>query len=255
METFYVLLQCGLANRLRTLIGFLFIAEHQNKKVIFHWDMDDSACNGKFYDLFTKINSEYAELHECKKIEQKNINYLFKGQDVLSQIIKKYSSDAIPLQIQKDHLLGCPWICKIETQYYKRLIIKSDILNAVKNYCNKIGKFNAVHIRQTNHIQLAHENKCYTKFDEFEKFMDEFDELPMYLATDEYNVQLKYNSKSNIVIYKQILKTNSKKTRQTSLYDAFIEILICAKANKFKGSSYSSYSKLIEIYRSMRRNA
>jgi hypothetical protein len=232
----YILLQCGLANRLRTIIGFLYIAEKKNDKIIFHWDINDYACNGKFYELFNKINSNNVELIECKK---ENIDYFFQGQDTMNAIIKKYGKDLIPSNVNIE------WFSNIEIEYYKKLIIKDNILKEVDNYCNKIGKFNAIHIRRTDHSNLARNNNIYTTFEEFDKFINEHNDLPIYLATDERKVQFKY---PNTIKYKIISELNSTSLRQTSLIDAFIEILICAHAIKFKGSGYSSFSKLINIY-------
>lgn len=232
----YILLQCGLANRLRTLIGFLYIAEQKNEKIIFHWDINDYACNGKFYELFDKIDSNNVELIECKK---ENIDYFFQGQDTMNAIIKKYGNDLLPLNINNK------WFTNIEIEYYKKLIIKDDIIKEVNDYCNKIGKFNGMHIRRTDHSQLARNNNSYTTFEEFDIFIKEQNNLPIYLATDERKVQLKY---PNTIKYKLISELDSNKLRQTSLKDAFIEILICAHAIHFKGSGYSSFSKLINIY-------
>lgn len=51
-KKYYICLNYGLSNRLRTIIGFNYIAEKINCNIVFHWNLDDKACNGKFYDIF-----------------------------------------------------------------------------------------------------------------------------------------------------------------------------------------------------------
>lgn len=253
----YILLKHGLANRLRTIIAFWYIADIKNINFIFHWDITDNECNGKFSDIIESITHiSDNKIHIFDTIPSKDVDYIFIGQDIIANILKKFASD----NINKCNLIpGSKFIKDIENQYYSKLKPKPYIIDEVNRFFRKnSGKkakdskiyynFCAIHIRRTDHTDLAKKNNLYTSYEEFINFIENCkkDNKLIFLATDDIEVQKKFK---NCIIYKEILPINSSNFRQTSLSDAFIDLLIASQCTRFKGSGYSSYSGLIEIYR------
>jgi hypothetical protein len=235
MSKKYILLQCGLSNRLRTIVGFWYIADKLNKEIIFHWDINDNACNGKWFDLFYSLNKETNSNVHIFDTNKKDIDYFFIGQDIIFNIIKKFAPELISISNIK----------KIEDEYYSKFRPKEYIIDEVNKFFRiNYGEFVAIHIRRTDHTELAKKNNLYTTYEEFDKFIEDNKDKKIFLATDNADVQKKY--KTRCLVYKNI---NSKNTdlRKTSLVDAFIDIMIASRCQKFKGSGYSSYSGLIQI--------
>lgn len=244
MKTEYVLLRCGMANRLRTIVGFWYIAELKHTKIIFHWDTADEACNGHWLDIFKPICFDISSGSGISVIDstrRDNIEYIFVGQDTISNIIKIFLPG-----------VKTPSVQDIEDKYYKLFQPRSYLLDRVRNFFTDKEKTNmvAIHVRRSDHIALAKKNNSYTTFEEFDTFISKHKQKRVFLATDELSVQKKYN---NCLVYKCIQKTD--KLRQTTLANALIDVLIASECSDFKGSRFSSYSNLIDIYRRLRLKA
>ncbi len=225
-----VLLRHGLANRLRTIVGFWYVAERLGQTIEFHWDTKNSECNGSWEDIFQPL-----EIVKSRPL-QKGIQYTFIGQNTVDKIISTYFPD------EKRATWDSAFIKKIEDKYYSRMVIRPEILRAA-NEATPLHPFAAVHIRRTDHVSNAKKAGCYTTFEEFEAFIALHKKC--YLATDSRDVQKKY---PNLLVYREIPKENAASLRQTSLFDAMVDIIVCARADNFKGSGYSSFSHLIKIY-------
>lgn len=234
-----VLLRHGLANRLRTIVGFTYVGETLDVPVTFYWDTSDAECNGLFSDLFEPYHIRIYEFRPS------NVKFTFVGQDTIPMILKKYN-------IQGD-------ISKIENKYYKMFHVKPHIMNAVNWFFEQNNglraknsklyhNFASMHIRRTDHSDLAKRFNSYTADDEFDLYSDKCrsNGKSVFLATDSLEVQKKYDW---CITHKHI--TPTKKLRQTTLVDAMIDVLIASKCIQFKGSGFSSYSRLIEIYRDL----
>lgn len=239
----YILLQNGLSNRLRTLVGFWYIADKTNRSIIFHWDTKDQACNGLWSDIYESLTSVAGpNIHLFDTHKLSTITYDFIGHNTISETIKKFA----PQLIKNGNIAEL--ITAIEDTYYPRLRPKKYILDEVDRFFqvnNKPGNVIdiAIHIRRTDHSELAKQNNSYTTFEEFDEFIAANKNKKIFLATDNLDVQKKY---ANCLVYKPI--TKSKSCRQTPLTNALIDILIAARCSKFKGSGYSSFSGLIQIY-------
>jgi hypothetical protein len=233
METLYIFLDHGLANRLRTIAGFLQVYLETGKKFIFHWDTKQKDCNGKFNDIFEPvIIGKNKIIIEDKEFDNK-INYHFAGQDTLLNILAREIPKGPPRNL-----------IAIENNIYKYFIPKQKILQIARSF-PKIGA--SMHIRRTDHVALAKKNNKFTEDNEFIKFIEENEDVDIFLATDDFETQQKFQKYKNVVVFKQILRAGD--FRQTSLEEALIDVLIAAAADKFMGSKYSSFSKLIEIYK------
>jgi hypothetical protein len=238
LSTKYILLKHGLANRLRTIIGYLYAGIQKKETYIFHWTINDDACNGKFSDIFLPLNlPEYGKVEIVECDEQKNIRYHFRGQDTIIEIIKR----ELPEEINKHN------ISILETKLYCHYIPKQHIMYKIFKVLEHQNSFVAMHIRRTDHIELAKRNNRFTGDMEFDFFVMENKNDRIFLTTDNKEIQDKYLKYNNIFVYKRITPNNN--LRQTSLEDAVIDIFIASKSKKFKGSGWSSFSHLIEIFR------
>jgi hypothetical protein len=244
----YIFLKHGLANRIRTIIGYIFIGLETDQEFTFIWETGSAACNGNFNDLFEPImiksyKSNYGVINKVINIidapYSNTINYYFDGQDTIHAIIER---EAVYLLKNQPN----DYIKKIEMSFYKYIASKQHITQKV---CEMIQPDAAMHIRRTDHIDCAKSASKFSEDIEFHNFVKKNKDKKIFLATDCHKVQnifLRYN---NVYVYKKIVPT--KNLRQTSLEDALIDILIAARAHIFKGSGYSSYSRLIEIFKTL----
>jgi len=224
-----ILLRSGLANRLRTVVGFLVVAKLTGASVKFHW-IADEACNGNWSEIFERIS--------C--IEEKSSEdgpYDFTGQNIVPRIVEQW----VPEELRP----GRNQLAKLELQEYGRFRIKPAIINRIRRLL-PMNAFYAMHVRRTDHVRLAKSVGKYMELEEFEKFAAKAyeNQCSLYLATDCPDVQQHFVS----AFYNRRLQRTSE-LRPTSLADSMIDVLMCAHAVVFKGTPYSSFSELIDIYR------
>ncbi len=225
-----ILLRHGLANRLRTIVGYLYIAEKLGRKIHFHWDTTDKECNGSWEDLFEPVEF----ITSCAPVPREF--YYFIGQNTVDRIIKGHFPE------ENRATYSSPWIREIELEYYLRFRIQPDILARVQEVAPQ-EPFAAVHIRRTDHTVLAKEAGKYTSFEKFNEFIQKH--KLVYLATDSRDVQKKY---PQLLRNREITKEAALQLRQTSLKDAMVDVLVCAQAEHFMGSGYSSFTHLVGIW-------
>lgn len=107
----------------------------------------------------------------------------------------------------------------------------------------------AIHVRRTDHTELAKKNQCFTTDEEFFEFVDRYPDKKIYLATDNSETQemfVERYGKDRVVYNMPILAIgDDPKIRQTSIKDAVIDLFACARALHFMGSGYSSFSSII----------
>jgi len=254
-----ILLQHGLANRLRTIIGYMYVSLLTEKRFVFHWDTQDWSCNGRFHDHFDAIpfatsyileTIDYMdrtvrnEIHTEKELHlidcpKQSSKYYFIGQDTIQNILKRELQNVMPDDIQRAREL------------YRSIIPKKQLCITAKNFAQKLGKFAALHIRRQDHVDMALKLKKYTPLSEFIGFVQYHTDKPVFLITDCHNVQ-QCLKKYDVTIFKELKPTEHPFMRPTSLMDAIIEMLICSYSCRFKGTGFSSFSELIKIWRQIK---
>lgn len=202
----------GLCNRLRVILSYL---EKYSKLEVF-WNKDDKICFTHFLDVFHPIE---------------NINFL----------------ETFPKTFTYQ---GFSSISPIENYKlkYRLLKPKEEIIHRLKTFLTILGNdFNACHIRRTDHTRIAIRRKLLTTDLEYVKFISNSPNK-VYIATDNIftQQQLKKIFGDKIVINDGLF---SGKLRNSSLEDAFIDIVICSLAKDFKGSGYSSFTDTIQIFK------
>ena len=210
-----IVIQCnaGLCNRLRVIFSYYILAQKQNKELIVVWK-NNKECPGYFKDFFEPI----------KDISFTNNNKLkvyYKGWDTHPD----YPPDYSPLKL------------------------KSHMLNIIKQKRGKLdNKYNAVHIRRTDHISNAKKYNLYTDDKQFIDFINKNSDKNLYIATDNKKTYNQFKNKFNNLVKLPYHKTLSR-LRKTILKDSIIDLYMCIYADKFMGSEWSTFSELIKTLR------
>jgi len=210
--------QYGLNNKLNALLGYLHLANRENKNLKFIWIKDD-ACPGDFNDLFEDIPN----VEIIKSDEPYDFKTHWASDD---QYIKdKYFSLLKPkLSIQK----------KIDN-------FKKELTSSNSNYI-------ACHIRRTDIIGAGWVKK-HTTDEDYINFINQYDpSLKIFIATDNKDTQDQFRSiYKDRIVFKEIIPSNN--VRQTSLEDAVVDMYVCAGATYFLGYEGSSFSVSINLIR------
>jgi len=223
----YILLRNGLANRLRTIAGYIYVSLKTGREFIFHWDIKNIDCNGNFNDIFNPIDG--IKIIDCAR--DSNINYYLVGQNTIANILEK---EEIKANV-KD----------VENEVYRLFIPKEHVAREIDSFPLIAA---AIHVRRTDHVELAKSKSKYIENEQFIKFIE--NHAQVFLATDDYETQQFFMKFENIIIRRPILPNNN--FRQTSLEDAVIDVFIAARSEHFMGTEYSSYSQLIRIFQRLR---
>lgn len=245
-----ILLRCGLSNRLRTIAGYTYIGFMTGDNFVFHWDMEDRACNGGFNSIFEafipRFNRTAKRIEIVDRPRDPDINYYFIGQDTIDNIIRMETPTIWANKVN---------VADIETDIYRYFIPKRIIRNKVNTFLRQFDKVRlaaAIHIRRTDHATIAKNKNRFTEDDVFKTFIEKNKHMRVFLATDSRQVQEVFTKYRNVVVYKAIDPEEIPKgkwcLRATTLENALIDILIAAVSKDFVGSDYSSYSHLIDIY-------
>ena len=108
----------------------------------------------------------------------------------------------------------------------------------------------AVHIRRTDHADLAKKHNTYTSDIDFFTFIDACQSTKnLYIATDNKHTYDEFEQKYNTIVNLPYHEVVCGGFRETSLRDAVIDLFMCVRAHSFKGSGYSSFSDLIDSLR------
>ena len=228
----------GLSNKLRTLMGYLWLAEQSEQELNVCWHIDET-CNGHFLDIFQPISGvNFVDFENEAEAD-------FSGYGTFDQILLPYmKSNGLKANIYEEH-----------KRMYRKLEPLPRIQEKVRVFCEKNGISTCIgmHIRRTDHEEFAKSQQSFTAD---EVFIDFIRNSPassrVYIATDNRETQDLFASLygDRVLAYTRI--ADSKALRKTSLEEALIDALVCRECRSFKGSGFSSYSDFIEILRSLK---
>lgn len=124
------------------------------------------------------------------------------------------------------------------------------ILNKIKKIINILeNNYIAIHVRRSDHVDLAKSKNRFTTDEEFINFI-ESNKHNIFLATDCLKTQQKFKKLyPKRIKYINFINENTSGKRKTSFETAIIDMFVCAFSLKFKGSDYSSYSSFINLIR------
>ena len=214
----------GLCNYLRVIFSYYLLAQKRKQELIVIWVITDK-CPGWFLDFFEPVKGIIFERTNDK---QYKINHS-----------------------------GCRQHRNFQPNYtyLKPLSIINNIIKEKQSLLN--NNYIAVHVRRTDHVNLAQKHNMYTSDTDFCNFIDNeickttttLGSLNLYIATDNnltYDMfKQKYNNLVKIPYHDVVIEG----FRKTSLRDAIVDLFMCARAHSFQGSGYSSFSGLINSLR------
>lgn len=206
----------GLCNRLRVVFSYLIEAKENNQELIVIWNTD-SDCPGFFLDYFEPVDG----ITFLKEVEESSLNVSYEG---------------------------C-YVHKTKQACYKNLKIQLYLKEIIEQKIQILEPYNAVHIRRTDHSNLAKRCDRYTSDDMFCNFIDKRLNKNLYLATDNKLTYEFFKSKYPKNIHFNYHQSTTKNKRNTSLKDSIIDLYMCVHAYEFMGSDYSSFSDTINNLR------
>lgn len=228
-NTFVLETNSGLCNRLRAVFSYYISLKNTNTKMIVIWK-PDIHCPGYFLDYFKPVPGvTFLRQNNGLKVNKKTCgaHSKFNPNDVDNKDLNIF-------------------------RYLEPLPkIKSKVIGLLKKY-NK--NYIATHIRRTDHKGVIdrRDNGIGTTNNVFRQFINLHKNKNLYIATDCKNTQnMFYNMYKNRIKY--IKKITGNNFRQTSLYDAVVDLYMCQNASVFKGTICSSFSGIISYLRHSKR--
>lgn len=115
--------------------------------------------------------------------------------------------------------------------------------------------FIAIHIRRTDHSQLAKSKDRFTEDKMFHSFIEKHPDLPIFLATDNRQTQLVFKERyPNRIFWTEDIPEighdgKQRRRHHNNEHAAIVDLYTCIKATFFYGSGYSSFSDTIELMR------
>jgi hypothetical protein len=206
----------GLCNRIRVLLSWLKKARADGQQLVVYWPITVH-CNGSFIRCFESIPG----VHVLQREPEPGRRLDYRGWDACG-----------PLEISALR----------PSQTIKERI---ELIRATLG-----SEYDAVHIRRTD--LPAERDGNYIPDSEFEQFIADAADAPVYLATDNAATQrhfLETFSPAKIRIATKITDRDGS-LRQTPLDIAVIDLFMCAGATYFKGTVGSSFTEMIETMRS-----
>jgi hypothetical protein len=206
----------GLCNRLRVIISYLLVARSRQERLIVYW-MPHEACPALFRDLFERTATSDLLIKEPALGPRDTTTvtcYRHPEAPPESEWLPTVMEVLVPLpalQVRIDELLAA------------------------------LGPdFTALHIRRTDH------NSNYDKDADYVTFCG--GEGKVFAATDNIQsmVTLKKGLGDRLVYGGKFAKAG---IRMTAVSDAVVDLWTCARAARFKGTYYSSFSDWIEMMR------
>ena len=202
----------GLCNKLRVVMSYYEDAMKKKEKLIVVWYQDIN-CNGNYTDYFCSLpNAEFIYKDYHGKVDYCGFSALYK-------VTNYHRLKLLPYMV--------------ETVNKKRNLLENNYM--------------AIHVRRTDHIEVAKRRNRYTTDEDFFKFIDKYKNNVKYLyvATDNKETyemfQKKYPKLIQFPYHEEVKGSN----RNTSLQDAIIDLYMCIFSNHFQFSGQSSFSDVI----------
>jgi hypothetical protein len=145
----------GFCNYLRVVFSYYKYAKSNNKHIIVIWEVTDS-CNGYFLDYFKPVDGITFKPDNSEGLE---VDYC--GFSKCS----KYDPD------------------------YGKLRLVDSINNKVAEKEQELAMYIAMHIRRTDHVELAKQHNRYIGNKDFFDFIDKHPNHNVYIATDNRKTQ------------------------------------------------------------------
>lgn len=272
----------GLANRLRVMAAYMYIAEskYSDAHLVFIWDKTE-ACPGHFLSVFEPVPNVIFAQNESRYVVDKHSKINYENSFAVFPWIMKMNN------IPKSRF-GSPSWAQIEYNMHSRYFPTREIMFKVIQYVRQhnICNASAMHIRETDMAATLAKHsggKKKTAIQSFIKFVESRPpEEPVFLLTDNPSTQkyfLTHFGRKKILVYENMespinrlplrvvnvtgldLSKESKAAnsdshnitslsdhRFTTLENAVLDVIIAAHAKHFKPSVFSSLSELVTMF-------
>jgi hypothetical protein len=265
INSIYVKVQNGLANRLRTIDSFYGLSKSFNKNLFVCWAPGPGWSDEHFTDLFTNQEINFISNEEYSLISDSLFNLessIIKSDDRLSYVF--FESEAnIYRKIMTENLCysGDSCLEYMMPNYFKQQNLLYSLLRPVNIIQDKITqisrKFDSntvgVHVRRGDALNSI--TKDQFKVSDDDSFFNLMDQeinknyaVAFFLSTDSKETNEKFLKK-----YEDRIIHNEEKTFFNSICqyqpkynqdDAVIDLFLLSKTNKIIGSNWSSFSYL-----------
>ena len=144
----------------------------------------------------------------------------------------------------------------VYTDLYRALAPKASLRNAIQETLPGNTPFIAIHVRRTDHTELAQSKGRFTADEEFHTFIAQCPpQCLIYVATDNCKTQKQYVEKyGKRVFWYEEIPSSVARRHHSDETGAIVDLYVCRSASYFKGSGYSSFTDTIEILRNNRNN-
>jgi hypothetical protein len=238
----YVILPTGgICNRLRTILRYLYHYQKQNETCS-KWDVETS-----LYVIWRKTEhcrQSFSELFDLKFLESFACEIVPYDESFHKKTVCFDSSDDVIIPLHEK--------CALH-QLYHALLPNQELKRSVGKI-TPTSEYIAVHVRRTDHSELAKSKKRYTKDEDFHTFIQKCpNNFPIFLATDNRQTQIEFLKKyGNRVSWYKDIPVSTERRHHTSEQAAVVDLFVCSTATHFKGSGYSSFTDTIHILRERR---
>jgi hypothetical protein len=209
----------GLCNKLRVTLSHHLHCKSMGRHLVVYWISDD-ACPGHFLDWFEPLS----DTTFCHTLDTEAAHLDYDGCGVHSDHPDFVTEALVPLPNLRH---------RIQAMY--------DVL----------GEYVAVHVRRTDHVDLAKAHDRYTTDADVDAFLSLYPTHTIYVATDNaitYEaLKDKYSSRIPLAWHTPV--GGESVLRQTSVEDAVVDLYMCSRASAFQGSGWSSFTDTIEALR------
>lgn len=256
----------GLANRLRVLASYMYIAmaKFDGAHLVFIWDKNE-ACPGHFLSIFEPLDKVIFATNTSRYVLDKKAKVVYENSYAVMHWI--LSQNGIP-----KNKFGFPTWREIEYKMYSLFYPIKEIMLQVSAFVRShdICNCSAMHLRTTDLDKIMGEKK-HLNIKSFMKFVESRpSEEKVYLLTDNPDIQNLFIDKypSKIIFFKRMDPVDRQlplfiRNTRTDLFPSFaaaadrrfsgidhtlIDVLIASHAKTFKPAPYSSLSELVKMF-------
>lgn len=228
----------GICNRIRIILRHIYHFRKQNQlskdsvntRVYVLWKSTDH-CRQSFDELF---DENCLDEYNCTIVPYEDSVH---GTVCIDPMVEKVCGQALKY-----------------TDLYRALTPKASLRNAIQETLPGNTPFIAIHVRRTDHTELAQSKGRFTTDEEFHTFIAKCPpQCLIYVATDNCETQKQYVEKygKRIFWYEEIPLSVARRHHSDET-GAIVDLYVCSSASYFKGSGYSSFTDTIEILRNNR---
>lgn len=137
---------------------------------------------------------------------------------------------------------------------YRAIAPASSLQNAIQNIVTENTPFIAIHVRRTDHIELAKSKGRFTEDEKFYAFIEKYPkQYRIFVATDNCNTQTQFRKRyGKRVFWFEDIPPSTARRHHLDETGAVVDLFVCSYATHFMGSGYSSFTDTIEVLRNNR---